>query len=49
MRKIKIRNDLISKQEYHKRYGVSRPRINEMIKNGELTVERISNIDYIRI
>lgn len=49
MKKIKIREDLISKQDYHKRYGVPRPKINKMINDGELTVERISNIDYIRI
>lgn len=47
-RKI-VRNDLISKQDYHLRYGISRPKIDKMIENGELVVEEISGTDYIRI
>lgn len=49
MKKIKIRTDLISKQEYHERYGISRPKINDMINSGALAVEEISGIQYIKI
>lgn len=49
MKKIKIRTDLISKQDYHKRYDVSRPKINSMIEEGKLTVEEISGTQYIKI
>lgn len=44
-----VRKDLMSKIEYSKKYGVSRPTIDRMIKDGELTVEHISGTDYIRI
>lgn len=49
MKKIKIRTDLISKQEYHKRYGTPRPTINTMIEEGKLSVEEISGTQYIKI
>jgi len=49
MKKIKIRTDLISKQDYHKRYGISRPAINLMIEEGKLSVEEISGTQYIKI
>lgn len=39
----------MNKQEYSKQYGISRPTIDKKIKDGELVVERISGIDYIRL
>jgi len=47
MKRKKIRTDLISKMEYSKAYNVSRVTIDKMIENGELSVEVISNRDYI--
>lgn len=49
MKKIKVRKDLMSKQEYHKKTGISRDKINLMIEDGELAVEEIGNIHYIII
>jgi len=49
MKKIRVRTDLISKQEYHKRYGIARPTINKMIDEGKLSVEEISGTQYIKI
>jgi len=47
MKRIKIREDLISKSEYSKRYNLNRVRIDKMIESGDLSVERISGVDYI--
>ena len=47
MKRIKIRTDLMSKSEYSKKYGINRMRIDSLIENGELSVERISGTDYI--
>ena len=49
MKRKKIRTDLISKQDYHKRYGTPRPKINDMIESGKLSVEEISGTEYIKI
>lgn len=49
MRKITVRDDLMSKQEYHKKTGISRDKINLMIQEGELAVEEIGKIHYIKI
>jgi len=49
MKRITIRTDLISKSNYAKKYMISRPTINTKIKNGELAIERIDGIDYIKI
>ncbi|MBN2571311.1 MAG: hypothetical protein JXA68_04225 [Ignavibacteriales bacterium] len=49
MKRVILRKDLLSKQEYHERYGIARPTINRMIDEGKLIVERISGIDYIKI
>jgi hypothetical protein len=49
MKRIKIREDLVSKMEYSKRYCVNRVRIDIMIESGELHVERISGVDYIML
>jgi hypothetical protein len=43
------RTDLMSKQEYHKEYGIPRPTIDKLIKDGKLIVEHISGTDYIKI
>ena len=47
--KIIIRNDLMKKKEYSIQYGISRPTIDKMIKDGDLCVERISGTDYIKL
>lgn len=49
MRKIKVRNDLMSKSEYSRQYKISRPKIDEMINNGQLSVEEISGTHFIKI
>jgi len=49
MKKILIREDLISKSDYSKKYNISRPTIDKMIEDGELVVEEISNTHYIKI
>lgn len=45
----KVRNDLITKMEYSRRYGISRPTIDRMIRDGELSTETICGVDYIKI
>jgi len=47
MKRIKIRDDLMSKSEYSKAYNINRVRIDQMINEGTLSVERISGVDYI--
>lgn len=49
MKRITVRNDLMSKSNYSKKFLISRPTIDTKIKNGELSVERIDGIDYIKI
>lgn len=48
-KRIRIRHDLLSKSDYSRRYGVTRPTIDAMIERGEIKVERISGIDYVSI
>jgi hypothetical protein len=47
MKRIKVREDLVSKIEFSKRYNINRVRIDKMVEAGELKVERISGTDYI--
>jgi hypothetical protein len=49
MKRITVRNDLMSKSEYSKQYGVNRMTIDRMIQDGKLSVERISGTDYIKL
>ena len=49
MKRITVRNDLMSKSNYSKKYMISRPTIDTKIKNGELSIERIDGVDYIKI
>lgn len=49
MRRITIRHDLMSKSDYSKKYGISRPTIDKMIESGHLHVEEISGTHFIRI
>lgn len=49
MKKIKVRHDLMSKSEYSKSYSIDRVKIDKMINDGVLSVERISGKDYIQI
>jgi hypothetical protein len=49
MKRITVRTDLMSKSNYSKKYGISRPTIDERIKHGLISVERIDGVDYIKI
>lgn len=49
MKRVILRNDLMSKSEYSKKYNINRVAIDKMINEGRLVVERISNVDYIKI
>ena len=49
MKRITIRNDLMKKSNYAKKYNVSRPTLDKLIENGELNVERIDGVDYVKI
>jgi len=49
MKRIKVRNDLMSKLDYSRTYGINRPTVDKMIENGELSVEEISGKHYIKI
>jgi len=49
MKRVILRKDLMNKTEYSKKYGIDRPKLDRMIEDGKLVVERISNKDYIRI
>lgn len=49
MKRIIIRKDLMSKSEYSVKYGISRPKIDDMILSGELAVEEISGKHYIKV
>jgi hypothetical protein len=44
-----IRNDLIKKSDYSKKYKVNRVKINQLIQEGKLVVEQISGTDFIRL
>jgi hypothetical protein len=47
MKRVKVREDLVSKMEFFKRYNINRVRIDKMVETGELKVERISGRDFI--
>ena len=49
MKRRIVRNDLMSKSEYSKKYGINRVTIDKKINSGELIVEHISGTDYIRV
>ncbi len=49
MKKIIVRKDLMSKSDYSKKYGINRPAIDRMIKEGKLIVEEISGKHYIKL
>lgn len=49
MKRLKIRDDLMNKSEYSKAFRVGRNKLDKMINDGELSVERISGVDYIKI
>jgi hypothetical protein len=49
MRKIKVRDDLMSKADYCKKYSINRVAIDKMIEEGKLSVEEISGKHYIKI
>ena len=39
----------MKKSNYAKEYNVSRPTLNKLIENGEIKVERIDGVDYVKI
>jgi len=49
MKRDIIRDDLMKKIEYAKKYNLSRPTIDKKIEEGKLVVERIGETDYIKI
>ena len=49
MRRITLRNDLMNKMDYSKKFGIDRPTIDRMINEGKLAVEEISGTHYIKI
>lgn len=49
MKRIIERKDLMSKMEYSQKYNINRVAIDKLIEEGELVVERISGVDYIRL
>ena len=49
MKRVILRTDLLKKSEYSKKYGINRPRLDQMIEDGLLVVERISNTDYVLV
>lgn len=49
MKRIKIRKDLMSKSDYSKAYSINRVTLDKKIENGELAVERIGKVDYIKL
>ena len=49
MKRITIRKDLMSKSNYSKQYNISRPTIDQRIKDGLLAIERIDGVDYIKL
>ena len=49
MKRMIIRDDLMSKSEYSKKYGINRVDLDKKIKGGEIAVEQISGTDYVRL
>lgn len=49
MKRIIKRDDLMSKSDYSKKYGINRVTIDQMIEDGKLIVEEISEKHYIKI
>lgn len=49
MKKVIVRDDLMKKQEYSKKYNINRVKIDQLIQEGKLVVEQISGTDYIRL
>ena len=46
-KKVKKRNDLISKSTLSKQSGLARVTIDSMIQRGDIPVENVCGIDYI--
>ena len=44
-----IRNDLIKKADYSRKYKINRVKLDQLIQDGKLVVEQISGTDYIRL
>lgn len=49
MKRVIIRDDLMSISDYSKKFNISRPTIYARIKDGLLVVERIGTTEYIKI
>lgn len=39
----------MSKSDYSRKFGIDRMKIDKLINDGKLVVERISGVDYIKI
>lgn len=49
MKRVIIRNDLVKKSDYAKKYNLNRVKVDQLIQDGKLIVEQISGTDYIRL
>ena len=49
MKRMIIRNDLIKKSDYSRKYKINRVKLDQLIQDGKLVVEQISGTDYIRL
>jgi len=49
MKRIIVRKDLMNKKEFSEKYQINRVSLDKKIEDGQLVVERISGIDYIRL
>jgi hypothetical protein len=49
MKRIIIRNDLMKKSDYSKKFGVNRVQLDKKINDGDLVVEEIGGTHYIKI
>lgn len=49
MKRIIVRNDLMSKSDYSKKYNINRATLDAWIKTGKVVVEEISGKHYIKL
>jgi len=47
--KVIIRDDLLSKSDFSRKYGISRSTLDNMIQSGLLPGEQIGNVFYINV
>lgn len=49
LKRVTVREDLMNKTEYSKRFHIDRVSLNRSIEQGVLEVEQISGHDYVKI